>query len=177
MPSVDATVGGATANAYQDEAAVTALLDERLNAEAWLDEVDADRQTRACITATRILELLRWSGSRVDDVQSLSFPRAWLVNPDIPSTALGPYYPEDEIPGRILRAHALLCLELLRLGAVDLTATPRDAGVKRKKVDILETEWFGPDSVPRGLDRYPEVTSEIEPLLASGAGVLQVVRT
>jgi len=182
MPSaIVATVGAATANSFQTEAEMIAWADDQLNAEAWNDEADNDKQLRAMLRATRELDLLPWKGTRVDSTQALSWPRDEVVDPDLPWASQEPadtyYFSTTEIPQRVKNAHAELTLEFLRAGTKDIASGDTDLNVRRKKIDVLETEYFSPHERAQGLARYPRVMAEIAPLLDEAeVGVMGVMR-
>jgi hypothetical protein len=182
---IDATPGGADSNSFIDEAFADQYLEDRLNAEAWA-AADPDNRIRALMEATRELTRLAWIGQRTDEVQALSWPRFEAIDPDTPLSDDGfgsiSFYPDDEIPDRIQNATAEYALEFIKSGSVDVAAIDPSAGIKRTKVDVLETEYFSPGGTTggaEGLDRYPTVIREITPLLddsASGAGSLEILR-
>ena len=62
-------------NSYVDVAEADAYFNDRLDAAAWSDEQNEDQKSRALVTATRMLDDLKWSGVAVSVDQSLAFPR------------------------------------------------------------------------------------------------------
>ena len=193
MPSaINANPGSASANSFVTETEASTYLDDRLNADAWNAlAAGADNRLRALIEATRILTRLRYTGVRVDDVQILSWPRQFAINPDYPEVidvvegTGGPtplraaaYYPETEIPQRVKNATIELALEFLRAGTTDIAGRDAEREVIRKKVDVLETVWVSPNRRPAGLNRFPAVMREIAPLLlrTGSPGSLRIVR-
>jgi len=179
-----ATPGAADANSFIDEAFADQYLEDRLNAESWA-AADPDDKSRALIEATRDLTRLVYIGQRTDDVQALSWPRFEAIDPDTPLSDDGfgsiSFYPDDEIPDRIQNATAEYAFEFIKSGAVDVAAIDPSAGIKRTKVDVLETEFFAPGGTSggaEGFNRYPRVMSEITPLLdeSSAGGSLEVLR-
>jgi hypothetical protein len=175
--TITATVGSATANSFVTEAEMTAYCAARLNASIW---TDAAAQLPALVEATRDLSLLEYDGTRTDAVQALSWPRYLAENPDAPApldigAQFPGYFDDDVIPQRVKDATCELALQYLKLGTTDAASIDRLAGVIRKKVDVLETEWEkGAHAV--GLARWPRVLAYIEPLLAKSGG-LDVIRT
>lgn len=181
--TITATPGDVAANSFVTAAEMTAYCDARLNASIW---TAADAQLPALVEATRDLSLLDYEGERVDGTQALSWPRQYAENPDAPIGSADPtipvlidglpvYYADDVIPQRVKDATCELALQYLKLGTTDAAAIDRLAGVIRKKVDVLETEWEkGAHAV--GLARWPRVLAFVEPLLAKSGG-LDVIRT
>lgn len=181
MPdAVVITVGAANANSFQDIAGATATLDNRFNAGAWAAEADADQLIRALLSAAVEMTLMPWLGQRTDDVQALSWPRENVENPDLPDSDDGlstlTYYDNDIVPQRVKDAQSELAFEILRAGTTDILVRDTLLDVKRKKVDVLETEYFGSSERARGLQKYPRILTLLSPLLdVSGVG-MEVVR-
>lgn len=177
MPTLDATVGGASANSYVTVAAADTYLDTRLNAAAWNDELDVNQKERALIEATRELDRLPWKGRRVTDAQALAWPREDVPDPDAtladPAQDF-PFFADTVIPARVQDATFELALEFLRAGSTDVAALPGDAGIQSEDVGPTSVTYGSPGSRPRGLGRFPRVVRFLGPLL-EGAG--QVVRT
>lgn len=174
MPTVDATVGGASANSYATVGETDTYLDTRLNAGDYTG-ASADDKARALIEATRELDRLPWIGLKVTDTQALAWPRDFAVDPDatISDPALDfPYFADDVIPQRVKDATMELALEFLRAGTTDVAALPSDAGIQSESVGPLSTTYL-PGNRPRGLNRFPRVLHWLAPLLE---GTNQVVR-
>lgn len=175
MPSVVvATVGSASANSYVTIAEADAYLDDRLNASAWTGASDDDK-ARALFEAARELDLYPWKGSRVDSTQSLEWPRDYVESPDIPWATVEQadtyYYLRTVVPERVRNAQVEIALEFLRAGTTDLSVRDASVGIKRKKVDVLETEYFEPSDRPEGLERFPRISELVAPLLiGDGSG-------
>ncbi len=180
-----ATPGAADANSFIDEAFADQYIEDRLNAAAIWPPADPEDERRALIEATRELTRLAYIGQRTDDVQNLSWPRFEAIDPDSPLSDDGfgsiSFYEPDEIPDRIQNATAEYALEFIRAGTVDVAGIDPSAGIKKTKVDVLETEFFAPGGTTggaMGLNRFPRVMMEITPLLdeSSAAGTLEVLR-
>lgn len=169
--AIDATVGGASANSYVTLATANTYVEGRLNASTW-DAASDDNKNRALVEAALELQYMRWLGERVTDTQALSWPREWVVNPDDPNYD---YYDETAIPDRIATAQCELAFQFIKAGSTDVAALDSLYGIKRKKVDVLETEYT--EHVrPTGVRRYPRVYDAIAPLLAGSAATLDIVR-
>ena len=182
--SIVATVGSATANSYVTLAAATTALEARYagdSAAAWTAATD-DVKNRALVEAQVELQVLRWIGTRIDSTQALAWPREGALRHDAPADAdLGEYgfptYDADEIPDLVVAAQVELAFQFVKAGTTDLAMPDATDGVRRKKVDVLETEYADPAyRATRGLSRYPRVWALIEPLLESSAGGLTVTR-
>lgn len=166
MATIDATVGGADANAFVTIAECDTYFDERLNATAFTG-ADAQDQIRAVIMATRDVSRLDFAGERVTTTQALSWPREYAPNPD--TSAYDDYwYEPDVIPDRVKYATMELALEYLKAGTTDLAVADTAAGVIRKKVGPLETQWSeGQRTV--GWARYTIVSENLAPLVSGAA--------
>lgn len=123
MLTVDATVGGASANSYVTLVEATDLFDARLNSELWLG-ANQDNQTRALQMAASRLEDENWLGSRVTTTQRLAWPRFDVQKVDGISPGYGwGYYPgglpfgdfylSTEIPRQIKDAQCELAIAYL----------------------------------------------------------------
>lgn len=169
--TIDATVGGASANSFVTLAEANAYMAARLNTDAW---TDADDAGVALAEATRELGLCRWLGLRVDDTQALAWPRQLVLDPDSPSRI---WYAETVIPQRVKDATCELALEFLRAGTTDIAGRDTSRDVVRKRVDVLETEYAPAAQRAAGLARYPRIMGLIAPLLATvGGSTFNVVR-
>lgn len=184
-----ATAGASNANSFATEAQAAAYANERMNLPSTWTTVSGstltDAEKRALIEATRELNLLPWVGTRTDDVQALSWPREWAVNPDAPlpvdptdpASAEWPvYFDNDEIPERLWKATIELAFEFLRAGTTDLAALDANQNVIEKTVDVLTTKYSEPWQRAQGLNRFPRVMTYISDLLDGSKGGMDVVR-
>lgn len=104
------------------------------NAAAWRAEADDDVKARALVNATRVLNNLRWRGSKTDADQELAWPRTGVSDRD-GSVA------SDTIPQRIIDA----CVELANqvLNGVDIANFRTTATAERRiKAGSVEIENF-----------------------------------
>jgi len=162
--TIDATVGGSSANSFVTLAEMTTYMEGRLNSSTF-DDATTDNQNRALAEATRYLSALDWCGYRVTDTQALSWPRQWAYDPDSPNQD---YFDTDVIPVRIKRGTMELAFQFLKAGTSDVAALDAAAGIKRKRIDVIETEY---DTArrPIGLSSYPSVLREIGVLLENSS--------
>ena len=72
--TIDATVGGASANSYVTLAAANTYFETVPNSSTWTDKTD-DQKNRALISATRWIDTLSFYGDRCADTQALKWPR------------------------------------------------------------------------------------------------------
>jgi hypothetical protein len=171
VPSLDTTIGGVSANSYASESVADDYFDERLNVAAWTD-ADADDRARALISATRWVDTLDFLGTKADTAQALQWPRSGVRDAD---SRFGSDIPDDEIPVAVTYATCEVALEFLNAGTTDLWRVDATLGVKRKKVDVLETEYFESAQRPVGLERITQAVRLLAPYLG-GNGGLSVVR-
>jgi len=144
----------------------------RGNKDDWTAAADGDKNI-ALVEATRDIDAMSFVGYRVDSTQALSWPRQWAVDPDDPTDA---YFATTEIPTRVKNATCELAFQYIKAGTTDLAAIDSKTNVKRKKVDVLETEYFAPTSTPTGMARYPRVLTWLSPLLESSGLTTETVR-
>ncbi|MDH5182265.1 MAG: hypothetical protein OEX12_00110 [Gammaproteobacteria bacterium] len=123
-------------NAYVDLAEATAYFADRLDAAAWDDTVDAERE-KALVTATMMLDNLRWTGQAASDAQLLAFPRIGEYFDPRKGTSVT--LTEAEVPLRIIKGTYELAYHLLNNdGLLDDTGSVAeievDGAVKLKGV-------------------------------------------
>lgn len=121
MPTLDATVGGASSNSFATVSEADDYFDERLNTSDW-DDASTDDKERALIMATRRIDRETFEGTRVDpdpEDQQLAWPRTGVVDQD------GRVFDNDVIPDAI--KHATFELALVIIGDEDFLA---DSGLE-----------------------------------------------
>lgn len=174
--TIVATSGSATANSYATEAEVIAYMATRLNSGSWTTfagSTATETEKKAMIEARRWLDPLPWEGRRVDDDQALSWPRQWALNPD---SSTGNYYGNTVVPQRVKDAQSELAFQFVKAGTTDIAAEDTTLGVRRKKIDVIETEYFEPHMRLQRLKRYPRVWDLIRDLVAYSGVSTPVVR-
>lgn len=171
--TIVATAGSASANSYVTLAEADTYMEARLNATLW-DAATDDSCNRALVEATREIDVLSYLGKRTSDTQALSWPRDFAVNPDDPNAD---YYDTTVVPTRVKDATCELAFQFIKAGTTDVAALESTAGIVRKKIDVLETE-YSEFNREKGLERYPRVVNYIRPLLDGGYGglITEVVR-
>jgi hypothetical protein len=174
--TIDASVGGASANSYATEAEVIAYMAARLNATNWTTITGStctEDEKKALIEAGRELGAPTYIGARVTTTQALDWPRAWAMNPDSPVMAWS-YYETTVIPRRVKNAQCELAFQFLKLGATDVAAPSPTAGILVKTIDVLSTT-YSEYSQPLGLARFPRVLALLGPLLVGSGNDAAVV--
>lgn len=104
----------------------------------------------------------RWRGSRATSTQALDWPR---LDATVDGFAIG----ADIVPIEVQKACAILALKAIK-GELDPEPT---AAVKRKKVDVLEVEYFEPVAP---LKQNTVVTDLLQPFLAGSSMQVRLVR-
>ena len=169
-----ATAGASDANTFATAARMTAYCEGRLNASLW---TGADAQLPALVEATRDLTALGYLGEKADALQALAWPRYNVPDPD--PSRLNPvlYLDETTIPARLVDATCELALEYLKAGGTDLARASATEGIKRRRIDVIETEYQVGTAPTRGVARFPRVMALIAPLLSADIGTRAVVRS
>ena len=170
--TITATAGSATANSFSTLAEAETYMEGRGNKALWTAASDGDKNI-ALVEATRDIDAMAFSGYRSDSTQSLDWPREWAVDPDDPNQD---YFDNDVVPTRVKNAACELAFQYIKAGTTDVAAIDSKVNVKRKKVDVLETEYFASTTTPQGVARYPRVMTWLRPLLATSGITTPVVR-
>jgi hypothetical protein len=175
--TIDATVGGPSANSFADEPTAIAFAATRLNLTGWVTvsgSTCTNSEKQALVEATRELSALLYQGYRASDAQALSWPRYLALNPDMAGGAS--YYDPSVLPPRIINATCELAIAFLAAGTTDIAAADPSITVIRKRVDVLETEYAPVSQRAQGLARFPRVMRLIAPLLMIGSGQVRLTR-
>lgn len=153
-----ATVGADDANAYATVEEADAHASYRVGGAAWV-ALTSDQKIQALVTAALDIDTLEdapgFLGDRADDIQALAWPRT------------GTDYPDDELPASLVRANIELAISYAPAFAAGATIdvlnqNHADGNVKRKAIDVLETEWFAPRTTEAtALDRFPDVVQRL----------------
>jgi len=121
--TIDATVGGASANSYITLADANSIIEGLIlddDVSAW-DGSSNDNKNRALYTAAVRVDRERFLGARVTDTQALQWPRTGVRKPDtyINTYATGfpfristDYFTDTEIPEQVKKAQVILAVYL-----------------------------------------------------------------
>jgi hypothetical protein len=132
----------ANANSYDSLVNIDAYCTAR-NYTSWLVLSGVDKEA-AVLRMMTYLETRIWEGYRVSELQVLSWPRSGVYVPG------GFYIEDDVVPSNVKYALAEGAYkESLRPGTM-LQDLERGGLIKRKRIDVLETEWF--DGAPGGTE-------------------------
>lgn len=185
--TIDATVGGASANSYLTLADAQALIDgmvENDDVTAWASATD-DQKNRALYSATQRLDRERFLGARATDTQALQWPRTGVRKPDtyINTYAVGfpfrittDYFTDTEIPDQVKQAQVVL--------AVYLNNNKDGMGLsgledyKSVSIGSLSVTTAGASSTATGADRVPPIFERyLTGLRISGPGNFAIKRS
>jgi hypothetical protein len=185
--TIDATVGGASANSYLTLAAAQDLIDgmvENDDVTAWASAT-TDQKNRALYSATQRLDRERFLGARATDTQALQWPRTGVRKPDtyINTYAIGfpfkittDYFTDTEIPDQIKQAQVVL--------AVYLNNNKDGMGLsgledyKSVTIGSLSVTSAGASSMATGADRVPPIFERyLTGLRISGPGNFAIKRS
>jgi hypothetical protein len=185
--TIDATVGGASANSYLTLADAQDLIDgmvENDDVTAWASAT-TDQKNRALYSATQRLDRERFLGARATDTQALQWPRTGVRKPDtyINTYAIGfpfkittDYFTDTEIPDQIKQAQVVL--------AVYLNNNKDGMGLsgledyKSVTIGSLSVTSAGASSMATGADRVPPIFERyLTGLRISGPGNFAIKRS
>jgi hypothetical protein len=167
--TLDATIGGAAANAYADRATANAYFDGRPGNDAWLaaSDIAGGGREQALVAATSRLEQERYKGMKIGTTQRLQWPRSGTYDPD------GYFYPLTAIPRPVQEACFELALAILKSNALlsgNSLAQFADLSVGPIKLSLREG--------PTNEDKLPApVIRLLRDLREWGANVSRIVRT
>jgi len=158
--TLDATVGGASANTYITLDDANAIIEGFVLSDdnaAW-DNSSTDNKNRALFTAAQRIDREKFLGGRVSDTQALEWPRSGVRKPDtytnlyglsFPNRLVADYYTDTEIPDRVKKAQVVLAVYLnnnrndfAAVSVGNINVTPRFFGA------------VGIDRIPPIVDHY-----------------------
>ena len=185
--TIDATVGGASANSYLTLSAAQDLIDgmvENDDVTAWASAT-TDQKNRALYSATQRLDRERFLGARATDTQALQWPRTGVRKPDtyINTYAVGfpfrittDYFTDTEIPNQIKQAQVVLAVYLHNnkdgMGLSGLE------DYKSVSIGSLSVTTAGASSTATGADRVPPIFERyLTGLRISGPGNFAIKRS
>lgn len=153
-----ATPGASEANAYATVAEALAHAEYRVGGAAFV-ALTTDQQIQTLVTAARDIDTLEhdpgFLGDRATETQALAWPRT------------GTDYDDDELPAALVQANIELAMSYAPAFVAGFTGdvlnqNRTDGQVKRKKVDVLETEWFAPRTTEAtALERFPDAVQRL----------------
>ena len=166
--SIDATVGGASANSYITLADANSIIEGLVaddDVAAW-DGSSNDNKNRALYTAAVRVDRERFLGARVTNTQALQWPRQGVRKPDtyINTYSIGfpfristDYFAETEIPEQVQKAQVILAVYLNNnRNGLGLGGLEDFKNVKIGNIDVTPNFYgsVGADRVPPLFERY-----------------------
>ena len=121
--TIDATVGGASANSYITLSDANSTIEGLIiddDVQAWISATD-DNKNRALFTAAIRVDRERFLGARVTNTQALQWPRQGVRKPatyintysiGFPFRISTDYFAETEIPEQVKKAQVILAVYL-----------------------------------------------------------------
>lgn len=169
--ALDATVGGANANAYLDRTTADAYFANRLYASDWNNATTGTKE-QALMTATARIDQETFIGYRVSTTQALRWPRFSVPIPgeEFYYGGVGGYYATDSIPKPVKDATCEMALYLL---ANDFLKPTGLENFKALTVGPIAMEMLQP--IRSGI--LPDQVSRLLAGLLTGAGQGEIVRS
>ena len=166
--TIDATVGGASANSYITLSEANSTIEGLIiddDVQAWISATD-DNKNRALFTAAVRVDRERFLGARVTNTQALQWPRTGVRKPDtyINTYATGfpfristDYFTDTEIPDQVKKAQAILAVYLNNnRDGLGLSGLEDYKTVKLGNIEATPNFYgaVGADRVPPLFERY-----------------------
>ena len=166
--TIDATVGGASANSYITLSDANTIVEGLIlddDVSAW-DGSSNDNKNRALFTAAVRVDRERFLGARVTNTQALQWPRTGVRKPDtyINTYATGfpfristDYFTDTEIPDQVKKAQVILGVYLNNnRDGLGLSGLEDYKNVKIGNLEATPNFYgsVGADRVPPLFDRY-----------------------
>ena len=166
--SIDATVGGASANSYLTLTEANTIVEGLIlddDVTAW-DSSSNDNKARALYTAAVRVDRERFLGARVTNTQALQWPRTGVRKPDtyINTYATGfpfristDYFTDTEIPEQVKKAQGILAVYLNNnRDGLGLSGLEDYKTVKLGSIEATPNFYgaVGADRVPPLFERY-----------------------
>lgn len=162
---LDSTVGGASSNSYVSVDDAGNYQEGRYHNAAWF-QLTVDTQEVLLVQATTILDRQHWAGRKATKAQRLSWPRAYVPDPDSAADSSTMYLDDSTIPRFLEEATAELAFVLL---PEDRLLESDSAGMKSIKVGSIALDF---DRLDRPGILTPYVRRVIAPYLRSGGTML-----
>lgn len=164
---VETGTGLSTAVAYCSVAEASAYHLARGNT-SW-EDLDSEVQEQCLVKASAYMVgeyRMRWAGVRLNESQSLDWPRSLVPRRDV---AFGAYYPQDSVPQEVKNACASLAL---RAATAELI---KDQGQRKSSVTVgpISTTYEAGSKVSV---TYSEIDAMLRPFLGAVKGQLKMVR-
>ena len=166
--TIDATVGGASANSYITLSDANAIVEGLIlddDVSVW-DSSNTDNKNRALYTAAIRIDRERFLGARVTDTQALQWPRTGVRKPDtyintyatgFPFRITTDYFTDTEVPEQVKKAQVILAVYLNNnRNGLGLSGLEDYKNVKIGNLEATPNFYgaVGADRVPPLFERY-----------------------
>jgi len=152
----DGTLTYSTANTYATLDYVTTYC-ANLGLSEWADAATDDLREQAILRAMAYIESKNYKGVKAEADDPLKWPREGVYDED------GYAIENDAIPDNLKRALARAAYEEVKeAGALQPSL---EKGVKREKVDVIETEYFQSATAPQTV--FPAIDMYLKGLIRS----------
>jgi len=164
--TVEDGTGLSNSNSYISEAGANTYHEDRGKLVEWNEVTNKEALLVLATDFLRDGSLLPWRGSRKTATQALDWPRSGVQERH------GQPVPDDEVPMRVANATAELAL-ILSTKELHPIITRTSGDIRKKKVDVLETEYFSSKFRTNNPADYTAIVTAImgllSPLLRSGS--------
>jgi hypothetical protein len=153
---------GPAGNTYNLIAALNTRLGDSIRAAALWESVDPDDQIRSAISATLLMDQVRYEGTPTSQppTQTRAFPRDGLT--DRYGTALA----ANTTPEDVRQAHALLTFEVSQDPELEAQISSAATAVRRVRAGSVEVENFAPGAFLPITRFPPRIQDLLAPFLA-----------
>lgn len=145
--TIDATVGGGTANSYVSLAEATAYFAIRTNAGSFTG-LQPDPQSAALLTAALRIDAENYRGTPASSTQAMKWPRSGLFSD-------GSALSNAVIPRAVKQAQMELALAIANAGTADLLGPTGTENLDRVRAGSVEVQFRNPyrDAAAGGIGR------------------------
>lgn len=163
MPTV--TIGATTFSVYMTTADADAYFVGRIGSSATWAAITTDDKARAIVSASRLLDLQAWTGTRTSSSQANAWPRTGVAGRD------GITVSDSVTPQDVLDACAELALALYQDPTLQDRAVNPSANVKVASAAAgTSVEFFGPQVAAGAVSRFPAQVWERIAAYLDGSG-------
>jgi len=172
---VENGTGLADAESYISVADASAYHDKRGNT-TWADmsEPEMEQSLRRATDYLVQVYRLRWNGTRVNSVQSLDWPRAFVLREDFNYSGINGYttiggnyyYPSNVVPNEVKNA----CAEMALKASAGELSPDIEQRVTKEKIDVIEVTYseYGVQYTT-----YRAIDNMLSPFLGMGGSLSQ----
>lgn len=150
----DYTISGLSANSYISVEDADAFFTTHLDGAEWWTPLPVATKQAALVQATTRIDNENFSGVKTEELQSLMFPRKWVVNRDRVN-----YIDSTSIPKQLIEAACEVALNYLKIKAGENTVDEND-------LETLSSYKIGPiDVTIKGNIKADRLPTKVKGLL------------